>query len=198
MSTMIGAVCYKWAALSTEHPRNCILSLMGFGIGLATGIALALPYPKIVCIDGDGSILLKLGQLVLLGQERPRNLVIIVVDNGAYESIGTTKGAHPRPTATAANADFAAIALGAGVPYAKSVETMKDLERELVLAFSGMECRFINVRTKVVLRAIRFELPLMGHQSSITDVPSTMTVLESLPITPDCTHVSAARGKGAA
>jgi sulfopyruvate decarboxylase subunit beta len=148
MSTMIGAVCYEWAALSKEHPRNCMLSLMGFGIGLATGVALALPHRKVVCIDGDGSVLLELGQLVLLGQERPKNLVIFVVDNAAYESIGTTKGASPRPTATAANADLAAIALGSGVPYAKNVKTMDEFERELNLAFSELECRFINVRTK--------------------------------------------------
>ncbi|MGH9549386.1 MAG: hypothetical protein ACRD3W_08425, partial [Terriglobales bacterium] len=53
------------------------------------------------------------------------------------------------PTATAANANLAAIALGAGVPYAQNVATMEEFEREMELAFSTMECRFINVRTNV-------------------------------------------------
>jgi thiamine pyrophosphate-dependent acetolactate synthase large subunit-like protein len=72
-----------------------------------------------------------------------------VVDNGVYESIGTTKGGRPRPTATASKADLAALALASGVPYAKNVTTMDEFEREMNLAFSEFGCRFINVRTKI-------------------------------------------------
>jgi thiamine pyrophosphate-dependent acetolactate synthase large subunit-like protein len=148
MSTLIGAVGFEWGALTKEHPRNCIIGLMGDVIGLATGLALALPHRKVVCLDADGSVLLELGQLVTLGQEAPKNLVVFVVDNLVYESIGTTKGSQARPTATAHNADLAAIALASGVPYAKNVKTMAEFERELNLAFSELGCRFINVRTK--------------------------------------------------
>jgi thiamine pyrophosphate-dependent acetolactate synthase large subunit-like protein len=149
MSTMVGAVGFEWAALTNEHPRTCMLGLMGDVIGLALGLALALPHRKVVCLDADGSVLLELGQLVTLGQEAPKNLVVFVADNGVYESIGTTKGARPRPTATARGTDLAALALACGVPYAKNVHTMDEFERELVSAFSELGCRFINVRTKI-------------------------------------------------
>lgn len=148
MSTLIGAVGFEWGTLTKEHPRNCIIGLMGDVIGLAIGLALALPHRKVVCLDADGSVLLELGQLVTLGQEAPKNLVVFVVDNLVYESIGKTKGSAPRPTATARNADLAGIALASGVPYAKNVKTMEEFERELNLAFSELGCRFINVRTK--------------------------------------------------
>lgn len=149
MSTMIGAVGFEWGALTKEHPRNCILGLMGDVIAMAIGLAMALPHRKVICLDGDGSVLLELGQLITLGQEAPKNLVVFVVDNQVYESIGTTEGASPRPTATARKADLAALALASGVPYAKNVKTMGEFEQELNLAFSELGCRLINVRTKI-------------------------------------------------
>ena len=118
-------------------------------IGLATGLALALPHRKVVCIDGDGSVLMELGQLIALGQKSPKNVVVFVADNGVYKSIGSNKVTGvARPTATSARADLATIARGAGIPYAADVRTMEDLKREIKAAFSDWGCRFINVRTK--------------------------------------------------
>ena len=149
MSTYIGAVGFEWGHLTKEHPRTAQLGQMGDVIGLATGLALALPHRKVVCIDGDGSVLMELGQLIVLGQESPKNLVVFVVDNGVYKSIGSNKttGAA-RPTATSGSADLAAIARGAGIPYTVNVRTMEELEREMKTAFAELGCRFINVRTK--------------------------------------------------
>jgi thiamine pyrophosphate-dependent acetolactate synthase large subunit-like protein len=70
-----------------------------------------------------------------------------VVYTGVYASIGSTTGA-PRPTATAARTDLAAVAKGCGVPHAVNVETAEELEREMAAAFSQPGCRFINVRTR--------------------------------------------------
>jgi sulfopyruvate decarboxylase subunit beta len=149
MSTMIGAVGFEWGALTKDHPRTCMLGLMGDVIGMAIGLAMALPHRKVVCLDADGSVLLELGQLIALGQEAPKNLVIFVVDNQVYESIGTSEGSTPRPTATARKADIAALALASGVPYAKNVKSMGEFERELDLALSELGCRLINVRTRI-------------------------------------------------
>lgn len=147
MATYIGAVSFEWGSITEEHPSTAQLGQMGDVIGLAIGLALALPHRQVVCIDGDGSVLMELGQLVTMGQESPPNLSVFVVDNGVYESIGSTKGV-PRPTATAAKTDLAAVARGCGVPHAVNVETAEELEREMNAAFSQPGCRFINVRTK--------------------------------------------------
>jgi sulfopyruvate decarboxylase subunit beta len=147
MSTYIGAVSFEWAALTEEHPRTAHLGQMGDVIGLSLGLALALPHRKVVCLDGDGSVLMELGQLVAMGQEAPDNLVVFVADNASYESIGWgPKG--PRPTATSMTTDLAAVARAAGVPYATAVDSFEDLEREMELAFSEPGCRFIDVRTE--------------------------------------------------
>jgi sulfopyruvate decarboxylase subunit beta len=147
MSTYIGAVSFEWAHLTKEHPRSAHLGQMGDVVGLALGLALALPHRKVVCLDGDGSVLLELGQLVALGQEAPDNLVVFVVDNAAYESIGSgEKG--PRPTATARTADLAGMAAAAGVPYTATVDSIERLDEEIRVAFAEPGCRFINVRTE--------------------------------------------------
>ena len=146
MSTYIGAVSFEWAAITEEHASTAQLGQMGDVIGLAVGLALALPHRKVVCLDGDGSVLMELGQLVVMGQESPANLAVFVVDNGVYESIGSGKSG-PRPTTTAGRSDLAAIARGCGVPYAANVQTVEELEREMELAFTAPGCRFINMRT---------------------------------------------------
>src|SRR4051794_34273223 len=146
MSTYIGAVGFEWAAITEEHPSTALLGQMGDVIGMAVGLALALPHRTIVCIDGDGSVLMELGQLIVMGEQAPKNLVVFVIDNAVYESIGSSK-TGPRPTATARSADLTALAKGAGVPYAVKVETPEALEREIALAFGEPACRFINLRT---------------------------------------------------
>ena len=145
MSTYIGAVSFEWGSITEEHPRTAQLGQMGDVIGLAVGLALALPKRRVVCIDGDGSVLMELGQLVVMGQEAPQNLSVFVIDNGVYESIGSTKGV-PRKTATSGKTDLAAMAKASGVPYAVNVETVEAFEKEMKAAFSSPGCRFINVR----------------------------------------------------
>jgi sulfopyruvate decarboxylase subunit beta len=147
VSTYIGAVSFEWAQHTDEHPRSAHLGQMGDVIGLAVGLALALPHRRVVGIDGDGSVLMELGQLVVMGQEAPDNLTVFVADNASYESIGWgPKG--PRPTATALTADLAAMASAAGVPHTATVDTWDDLNREMDAAFTVGGCRFIDVRTE--------------------------------------------------
>jgi thiamine pyrophosphate-dependent acetolactate synthase large subunit-like protein len=147
MATYIGAVSFEWAEITKEHPRSAHLGQMGDVVGLALGLALALPHRKVVCLDGDGSVLMELGQLVALGQEQPDNLVVFVVDNGCYESIGWGPGGR-RPTATAATTDLAAVAAACGVERSITVETMAELDAALGAAFGGPGCRFVNVKTE--------------------------------------------------
>ena len=146
MSTYIGAVSFEWAHHTEENPRTAHLGQMGDVIGLALGLALALPHRKIVCLDGDGSVLMELGQLVTMGEQRPDNLVVFVVDNGVYESIGWSNQGR-RPTATAGDVNLATIAAGCGIPYTVDVTEAEELDAEIELAFSRDVCSFINVRT---------------------------------------------------
>ena len=103
--TNLGAVRHEWQALR-PHPGNYHLQNLGLTSSMALGLALALPHRKVVAFDGDGSLLLNLGSLATIANQHPKNLIHIVFDNECYES---SRGA---PTATAGQADLAAIARG--------------------------------------------------------------------------------------
>jgi len=87
-----------------------VLDSMGLPVAIGLGIALGRSGKpeKIVVIEGDGGLLMGLSALPTVGFLRPTNLVIIVLDNGAYASTGG------QPTA-ATTTDFAAIAEGCGI-----------------------------------------------------------------------------------
>ena len=100
-----------WAA--GRRPQNFyMLGSMGLAIPIALGVAIAQPQRKVIALEGDGSLLMMLGCLTTIGARQPSNLVIVVMDNGAYEITGGQQ------TASAQGTDFAAIARGAGIASA--------------------------------------------------------------------------------
>lgn len=89
----------------------------------AFGLAAGLPHRRIVSLDTDGGLLFNLGILATLGNEQPKNLLVVVWDNEQYLSIGGP------PTHTAfGRVDLAAIARGAGVEDAYLVRTLDEFD----------------------------------------------------------------------
>ncbi|MGH7153599.1 MAG: thiamine pyrophosphate-dependent enzyme, partial [Acetobacteraceae bacterium] len=72
--------------------------------------------------EGDGSILMQLGSLATIAARRPRNLVVVIMDNGAYQITGG------QATATAQGADIVAIARGCGLTQSAWVADEDDFE----------------------------------------------------------------------
>jgi phosphonopyruvate decarboxylase len=52
------------------------------------GIALSRPEQEVVCIDGDGSLLMHLGSITALVDFKPKNLKYILINNNVHESVG--------------------------------------------------------------------------------------------------------------
>lgn len=87
---------------------------MGHTASLALGVALGNPSKRVVCIDGDGSLLMHMGALPVIGGQRPDNLVHVLLNNAAHESVGG------QPT-VADRMDFDAICRASGYTcYAKA------------------------------------------------------------------------------
>ncbi|HUQ54812.1 phosphonopyruvate decarboxylase [Lentzea sp.] len=80
-----------------DRPGNFyVQGSMGHAIGLGLGTAVARPDRRVVVVDGDGSALMHLGGLALVGDRKPPNLTHLVLDNGAYDSTGGQRTrAHP-------------------------------------------------------------------------------------------------------
>ncbi len=107
-----------------DRPLNCYtFGAMGQCSSIGLGIALARPDVRVVCLDGDGSLLMNLGSLCTIATEAPRNYVLVVWDNEVHQTTGG------QPTATAARSSLAAIARGAGIEKAMEVRTEDELGR---------------------------------------------------------------------
>jgi phosphonopyruvate decarboxylase len=81
---------------------------MGLAVPTALGLALALPARRIVAITGDGEMMMGLGSLAVVGDQAPKNLAILVLDNEKFGETGRQRGL------TAGRADLTAIAKGCG------------------------------------------------------------------------------------
>ncbi len=93
-----------------DRPQNFyMLGSMGLAASIALGVALAQPARQVVALEGDGSILMNLGCLATIAAAAPRNLTVILWDNGLYQITGRQR------SATAAATDLVAVARGAGI-----------------------------------------------------------------------------------
>lgn len=112
---------------------------MGHNSSIALGIAINKPESKVWCIDGDGSALMHMGSMAVLGKHRPRNIIHIVINNGAHETVGGL------PT-VASEINFIEIAKGCGYPYTVCVESFKQLDIELMGAKKRNNLSFIEIK----------------------------------------------------
>jgi len=124
-----------------RRPQNFyMLGSMGLTAPIALGVALAQPKRRVFALEGDGSILMQLGSLATIAAVNPRNLTIIVWDNGLYQITGS------QPTATAAAADVVEIARGAGIAQSAWASDEEDFERLVERALHGDGPWFIAAR----------------------------------------------------
>ena len=101
------SVVRPWAQVSdSDLDFASADSAMGHAADLALGIAMAQPHRRVLCLNGDGSMLMSLGTLVTIIASGVKNLLLFVIDNGLYEITGN----QPTPGAV----DFVAMAQAAG------------------------------------------------------------------------------------
>ena len=107
-----------------DRPLNCYtFGAMGQCSSIALGIALARPDVRVICLDGDGSLLMNLGSLCTIATAAPRNYALVIWDNEVHMTTGG------QPTATAFRSSLAAIARGAGIEKVLEPEDEGQLER---------------------------------------------------------------------
>ena len=118
---------------------------MGHSSSIALGVALNKPEQRIWCIDGDGAVLMHMGSMAVIGSNKPKNLIHVVINNGAHETVGGM------PT-VASDIDLVAIAKACGYPYAVCVDRFEDLDKELCAAKKRNELSLIEVKCSIGAR----------------------------------------------
>ena len=125
-----------------KHEKDFLtVGSMGHCSSIALGIAIAKPERRVICIDGDGSMLMHLGSLTSIATTKPNNFIHILMNNGVHESVGGQETA-------AKHIDLSAIVSTFNVSDVTIVKNDEDLRVTInnLNSFSGSS--FIEVKIK--------------------------------------------------
>jgi acetolactate synthase-1/2/3 large subunit len=123
---------------------------MGYGLPAAVAAAIRFKDRPVVCVAGDGDFLMN-GQELATAAQYGADLLVILVDNGAYGTIRMhqERDYPKRISATElANPDFAALARAFG-GWAETVETTEAFGPALDEAMKRKGIRLIHCKTDV-------------------------------------------------
>jgi sulfopyruvate decarboxylase subunit beta len=116
----------EWHGIAPDHALTYYsIGAMGQASSCALGLAIARPDKRVVVLDGDGSLLMNLGTLVTIANQKPANLLHFLCQNGEYEA----NGSHPIPGRD--QVDFAAMARAAGYRRTDTIDTLEDFEAKI-------------------------------------------------------------------
>lgn len=119
---------------------------MGHASSIALGIALQKPERQVWCVDGDGAALMHMGAMAVIGAQKPGNLVHVILNNGAHETVGGM------PTVAGAM-KFTEIAKACGYESAVCADTIEALNQALHAAKCCRKLCLIEVRCTIGSRA---------------------------------------------
>ena len=111
---------------------------MGHDSMIALGIALKQPQRHVWCLEGDGSFLMHLGAAGLIGSLQPANLIHVVLNNSAHDTVGGM------PT-YAGKVDLLKIAAGMGYRHTARAADEQQLLSALGQAKTAEGPAFIEV-----------------------------------------------------
>jgi sulfopyruvate decarboxylase subunit beta len=139
VSTYSSAV--DWLDLGERALNYFSVGAMGLDASHALGLALGRPDMRVICLQGDGSLLMNLGCLVTIAAAAPRNLVVFAVQNGTYEA----NGGHPIPST---GVDFAAMARAAGFAQVHDFADLANFEQQAGHVVQAAGPVFVTLRVE--------------------------------------------------
>ncbi|HEY2336586.1 MAG TPA: thiamine pyrophosphate-dependent enzyme [Burkholderiales bacterium] len=132
-----------------DHPLSFpTWGAMGQAAMIGLGLALAQPKRRVLVITGDGEMLMGLGSLATIGVQKPKNLIVVVIDNERYGETGMQR------THTANGINLAAVAKACGFKTSKVISKNTSV-RDLIHKSAGPH--FLQI--KVVAEKLPLVLP---------------------------------------
>ena len=117
--TGLGSASYDVYAAGDRDGNYYLWGAMGGAAPLGLGLALAQPDKPVVVITGDGEQLMGIGSLGTIGAKQPRNLTVVVLDNGHFGETGMQRSHSSLGT------DMVAVAKGFGIIDAFSTDSLE-------------------------------------------------------------------------
>ncbi|MDM0047461.1 thiamine pyrophosphate-dependent enzyme [Variovorax sp. J22R115] len=138
--TGLGSASYDVFAAGDRDNNYYLWGAMGGSTSLALGLALARPDKSVLVITGDGEQLMGIGSLATIAAKQPRNLTIVVLDNGHFGETGMQRS-H-----TSLGTDLVAVAKGFGIADAYSVDSDEHCGEIASRAAARQGPTFVQVR----------------------------------------------------
>ena len=114
---------------------------MGHASQIALAIAISRPDRNVLCIEGDGAVIMHSGSLGITASKAPGNFVHAILNNGAHDSVGGQR-------TIGLDIDLPKIAEGFGYKSALSASTMEELKEILRKARSLQRPILIEARVR--------------------------------------------------
>jgi phosphonopyruvate decarboxylase len=133
---------YEYRERKKQGYQNDFLTVgsMGHASQIALGVTLNTK-KRVICLDGDGAILMHMGALAIIGTKKPKNFIHIVLNNGSHDSVGG------QPTA-GFSISLTKIAEGCGYSFVESLSNKDELQDALKRAFEKKGPLMIEVLIK--------------------------------------------------
>ena len=126
-------------ACDDRHNQLYVVGSMGCASSIGLGLAWARPDRRVVVIDGDGAMLMRLGALATLAYEQPKNLVHVLLDNEAHESTGGQ-------STVSHSMNLPGVARACGYTSVATADDAADLQKHLEDRRPGL--RFVALKTR--------------------------------------------------
>ena len=126
-----------------DRPKNFYM-LGSFGLASSISLGLALSQmKKVICLDGDGSLLTNLGTLATIANQNPDNLLMIALDNGVYGTTGNQRSLSSGVT------DLEQVARACGFRDSYKVRNEDELTKIVRMCLKECKLSFIHVLIEV-------------------------------------------------
>ena len=122
-----------------DNPNNLyMVGSMGCISSLGLGLALSRPDRKVIAVDGDGALIMRMGSMATNAHYQPPNLLHILLDNQSHDSTGGQATVSP-------NIHFADHASAVGYPIAKQLSTLEELDSSIEQWKSDRQLTFLHL-----------------------------------------------------
>jgi phosphonopyruvate decarboxylase len=148
--TGLGSASYDVFAAGDRDLNYYLWGAMGGAAALGLGLALAQPSRSVVVITGDGEQLMGIGSLATIAAKQPRNLSIVVLDNGHFGETGMQRSHSSLGT------DLVAVAKGFGIADAFTTNSLEgsDHVARRILARDGVSFAQVFIEANEPPRAL--------------------------------------------
>jgi thiamine pyrophosphate-dependent acetolactate synthase large subunit-like protein len=149
----------EWDAISRHALDFChVPACMGHTSAIGLGLALAKPSRHVIVLNGDGSMLMSLGNLVTIASvaragQALKNFTLVVCDNGVYEVTG-------RQLTPGGSVDYPGLARAAGLRHVWSFDDLPAWRSSVSSILASPGPRFIHLRVEPTWNQDNLAVPM--------------------------------------